>query len=1400
VDELLVDAERTAKVVVARRLVSAEAAQGYLEHYRIYRTHGGDRRFVELLATRRAISPEVAAEFSTDAAGTIPMDVQSGSASNTGASPPSSGAGYPPLGLPGGPMGTPPSSAYGAAPSSGYGAAPSSAYGAAPSSGYGAAPSSAYGAAPSSGYGAAPSSGYGAAPSSAYGAAAGATPQTPAWNAGSADGPPVFIQPAKPSAQATRTDGAKTIGPYTIVKELGRGGQGVVYHARSETWEEVALKVMLSGGLSKHARERFKREKDILDQLDHPGIVRLLGSGTTPQGDWIAMDFVDGQDLTKLIRSGGLSMTRRLGLLCQVARAVHSAHEHGIVHRDLKPANILVASGDQVKVMDFGLAKDLDRMTLLTDSGAIVGTPHYMAPEQVDREMAEIGPLSDVFALGVVLYELITGQRPFQAPTGAGLYRQIVEVEPEAPIRVDSSLPQVLSDICLKALQKRPEDRYPSAKALADDLDRLKRGEEVKVRLKPKLFRLDRRQQLGIAAIAFTVLFVLGALLWVFVTRRSIDSKQVKIAAELRTRLLDGASRMRKNNARDASLADAAIDELIAVVKEAESFGGYGLSGEAGMELKKLVSSERLKRSIGASLIGRARRAEAERAFSKAVADLDSAARWLPESDPLRVEIRLVEARARFAAGDLKRAHALIDAQLADKPGELASLQIEAKILEEEGSIKAALKSLTLAAKGFEGQAKAEVEAERARLMSIAGEPKEAKKLFAALRKAYPRSVAILVSEARALRARDQVDKASNTLALAARLAPKDKRIRRERLALLIAQERFAAAQSELDAWLQANPQAYHLLVDRAEIQLILGRVDEARADAEAAIARVRDDADRARAGLVLVRLSLIDQDPDAARRKLKTVLARTPRMIAAQHLACALARGSDKEQKVLDAAQAILPRDSWVMARRGFLLLRSGKPKQARRLAQEIRKQAPKNLDAGLILAACNARLAEADLAHKSLGQYRTLRHESVRSGRGAVGRAFRLSQLPSRILQRRARDLMRLQVWLAPEDCEAIALLAKLEQGARPRILLARIEEVWSINRACGRLAFQRAILLRILGRKPGEVAQSLEVAIKTALNPREQADALAAKALAFGRQGQQPSAMKTLAQAEKLLGQKDHATRVGIAKALGVETLIRRAEKAEKDERSTIRSLINKCRRTMPPRGGLMNSPAVDAKLRVVRGLLDQLRAIAPRDPDRYNAEANYWFTGLDGHFGIFQRAQRSLTDPSHLQRIYRLSALLAPLVEFRGQAIIEDAVSRKILHQDLVPYVEAILAVYQAAKTDDPGPGLELALKKIELQLQTRADSVTFYLLRGMVLYGLGRDAEAKADLDLVSALGQVQETILAKVVGYALRGRTDEAASLLEKLLSQGMNETTIRGHSLLQKVFLKKGLQRFKRR
>ena len=274
------------------------------------------------------------------------------------------------------------------------------------------------------------------------------------------------------------------LGDYELLEEVGRGGQGVVFRARQKTLNRiVALKVISLGQwASKDHLKRFRREAEAAASLNHPGIVPIYEVGDRDGSCYFSMQFIEGGQLDEVVKRTPLSIRQAAKIIAKLSRTVHYAHQHGILHRDIKPGNILLDTNGEPHLTDFGLARLVEAESTVTRTDEMMGTPGYMAPEQVVGHAAQLTRATDVYGLGAVFYQLLTGNPPFAAETTYETIRLLIETEPREPRLLNPKVNRELSTICLKCLEKDPKQRYPSALALAQDLEHWLKHEPIQAK------------------------------------------------------------------------------------------------------------------------------------------------------------------------------------------------------------------------------------------------------------------------------------------------------------------------------------------------------------------------------------------------------------------------------------------------------------------------------------------------------------------------------------------------------------------------------------------------------------------------------------------------------------------------------------------------------------------------------------------------------------------------------------------------------------------------------------------------------------------------------------------------------------------------------------------------------
>jgi len=466
------------------------------------------------------------------------------------------------------------------------------------------------------------------------------------------------MPPAGGAASAAGWGVEASVPGYELLGELGRGGMGVVYKARHRALDRtVALKMILSGS---HAGEgdlaRFQTEAGAIARLQHPNIVQIHEVGEHEGKPFFSLEFCGGGSLEKKLHGTPLPAQEAAALVETLARAMQAAHEQHVIHRDLKPANVLLTEHGTPKITDFGLAKKLDEASQ-TQSGAIMGTPSYMAPEQAGGKSADIGPAADVYALGAILYECLTGRPPFKAATALDTILQVVSDEPVAPSQLQTKMPRDVETICLKCLRKEPQQRYLTADALAADLRRFQADEPIAARPPGRGERAWRwcRRNKAVAAAVGAAVFILvvgivvstGLAFWAMAnaTRAEAREREVRQEKEKTSEALAAEARrlVQTRQALD-TLTDGVIDDLLARRKELEPRQKAFLekvlklqqeiAQDAGADVESLRGAAEGQMRVAALQHRLSRLPEAEQAY-RAALDLNDRLQRMEPGEPI---------------------------------------------------------------------------------------------------------------------------------------------------------------------------------------------------------------------------------------------------------------------------------------------------------------------------------------------------------------------------------------------------------------------------------------------------------------------------------------------------------------------------------------------------------------------------------------------------------------------------------------------------------------------------------------------------------------------------------------------------------------------------------------------
>jgi WD40 repeat protein len=480
--------------------------------------------------------------------------------------------------------------------------------------------------------------------------------------------PPSSIDAATLAAAASvtteSTPAALDVPGYQILGELGRGGMGVVYRARQIKADRlVALKMILVGG---HAGSedllRFRTEAESLARLQHPNIVQVHDVSEHESRPYFSMEFCPGGSLEKKLNSTPIAPQEAAALVEKLARAMAAAHDKGVIHRDLKPANVLLAEDGTPKITDFGLAKKLDQQSGQTKSGAIMGTPSYMAPEQAGGKAKELGPVCDVYALGAILYECLTGRPPFKAATALDTVLQVVSEEPVSPSQLNVKTPKDLETICLKCLQKDPGRRYSTSEALADDLLRFRAGAPIAarpVRLPERAWKwVKRRPAVAALSGALVVLLIAATVISMFLAWWAMGERDDAVSArqDANKRAEEAAAARKEAQRRTAlTLFVHALSRADDDIPEGMFWAAHALKEATKAENETTVQSIRQQLAIWAQRVHRLRLAFLDEGhFLRGAAFCEGSRRLLTWAGNRRDDVHLWDATTGESLGRLR--------------------------------------------------------------------------------------------------------------------------------------------------------------------------------------------------------------------------------------------------------------------------------------------------------------------------------------------------------------------------------------------------------------------------------------------------------------------------------------------------------------------------------------------------------------------------------------------------------------------------------------------------------------------------------------------------------------------------------------------------------------------------
>jgi len=1207
------------------------------------------------------------------------------------------------------------------------------------------------------------------------------------------------VDPNRPQPQRAATSRrrqAQSIPGFELGELLGEGGMGRVYRALDAEGQPCALKVLRSTEVSESLQRRFDRERDIMCKLDDPRIARIFDAGITEGRQWIAMELVEGGDLGSYLDREKPDTEQIIELFLDIAGGLAIAHEAGVVHRDLKPANVMVTAEGRAKVMDFGLARDLNRETVLTQSRAVLGTPHFLAPEQAVGERDAIGPWTDVFALGVMLYQALTGKRPFDAESEADLYVQIAMTEVESPRLIDAGIPRSLAGICLRCLRKQPRRRYQNAGELAAELEIVRDGGSTGFSfdlLKANSRLLLRHHRWAIFVTAFALL----ALCALPFAKAALATKAAEEAALRRARragqlVVSKLGKLRLTLGKPQAALRVPLESLDAAIISAENLATELKSspeGAAGLRtLRRILGAKKLQRLRSEARLNDARQrfARPEQAGSAQEA-LSAIAALLAQPgtpDERRQQALLLRARIHLSLGQPARAEQDIKSLSPQAQGKVEAQRLQAQFLERQGQ-SAAAAALLISAAASHGDHDLTLQAEAARLLDAAGKPRAADKLLAKLSRGRP-SPSAMLAKARILERREHPEEALALLTQAHRRAPRDAPIRGALVATLHRRGRLAEAFQILERAAGAKPRDSAIQAERATILLERGEPQKAKKCLDDALARPTQGPRRLSLQILAIRALLSADQRPQARKELRAFLGLHPRHLSALRLELAIA---PPEQRQAAAARLPVADPARIRAEISRLLAKldfAG----ARRLLSKLSEADPTRprFEAAVLQGEGHSEAAEA--AYIALS---TARRLSIAQGRGRLGQVDRLLIFRGKTARKRARCLLRLVLLDAPQDPQALWRLASLDQN--PRRARRSISNALKLNPFMpdAVFAFFSASRRSKQALAPDLVETITRHALRITTPPSERQSLLQNRCRALIALRRFTRAQDQLAALEELCGHSQWILRLELAKAAHRMPELRKALQQSRAERQLIESHVKRLSVLLDPRTTIQERKVESPKLRAALVTLEQLVKLKPLDPRLQTLFYRACLNNALGFLCTVMTGRMTLRSPGrirwHLEFVQDTS-FFTPAE--RAPTML--AASKQRLSISL-PERAFIIACYELVMARDESTRAgrmaraRRALERIEECLTNGSRSLTIQLIRGWALLLLERKEAGEELLDLCAESAPPSLAKLMRALAALGQGNKTAALDRIEEAVEAGLETVTLRNLTLLKPLW-----------